>query len=147
MHRTLAWIIPLDSQGSVTPPIYYPPGTWGPNDPRPGWGLPMPPPGIWGGGPFPTPPIAPGGTTPPWGVNIPPGTWGPNDPRPGWGLPPDQPIPGWGAGFPTPPIHVPPPPPDIPPPAAEPPNAESGWVLAYHYDKQSYQWYQLPAAR
>lgn len=72
--------------------------------PQPGPGIPA----------FPTNPIAPGGTTPPWGINAdrpshpiyyPPGIWGPNDPRPGTGLPGDQPGVGY-PGFPTPPIVI-----------------------------------------
>ena len=82
-------------------------GIWGPTDPRPGYGLPEPPPRIWGGGnvPMPTPPIhlGPGGE-----VGGPPGIWGPTDPRPGYGLP-GQPPRIWGGGnvpMPTPPIHL-----------------------------------------
>lgn len=112
--------------GQVSPPIYYPPGFWGPNDPRPDNSLPGQPPGIWGptdprpgyglpGGP---PPVVGGGPI------YPPGIWGPNDPRPGYGLPgqppqiwgPTDPRPGYGPpgnqpgvgypGFPTPPIYI-----------------------------------------
>lgn len=64
-------------------PIYYPPGIWGPNDPRPGYGLPE-------GGP-----------------GRPPGTWGgANEPFPGYGLPGQPPTAGQGPGFPTPPIVI-----------------------------------------
>ena len=41
---TMTWAEePGDSGGRPEHPIYYPPGIWGPNDPRPGWGLPKPP--------------------------------------------------------------------------------------------------------
>ena len=145
MHQpTLAWIVPVDSPGGGRPehPIHYPPGIWGPTDPRPGWGLPKPEPPviIWGGGntPFPAPPIylppqTPGqppviiwGPPGPWPtppihipiVPAPPGIWGPYPgfPTPPIHLPPSHII--WGGAnepFPTPPIYLPPAGPGRPP--------------------------------
>lgn len=80
------------SPGRPEHPIFYPPGIWGPTDPRPGWGLPGQPPGIWGGAnePFPTPPIV---IIPPTEPGKPPLViWGPGDPRP---TPPIE-LPGGG---------------------------------------------------
>lgn len=124
------------SAGVPTPPIYYPPGIWGPTDPRPGWGLPGPPPVISGPpgpwpsppihlpapppiisgppGPWPSPPIhlpptAPPGAHPMPPIYYPPGIWGPTDPRPGLGPVPPQPGIGGPPGpWPSPPIHLPP---------------------------------------
>ena len=79
------------SPGVPTHPIFYPPGIWGPTDPRPGWGLP-------GGGGSPGVPTHP--------IFYPPGIWGPTDPRPGWGPVGPQPGP-WPPLFPTPPIYIP----------------------------------------
>ena len=95
--------------GRPEPPL----GIWGPTDPRPGYGLPGQPPGIWGGGgvPMPTPPIY----LPPVNPGEPPLViWGPGDPRP------------------TPPIHLPGPPPDAGPTppdvAVKPPPDGGGWA-------------------
>ena len=84
------------------------------------------PPGIWGGMPWPTPPIyyppasSPGYPAHP--IFYPPGIWGPSDPRP------------------NPPIYLPPvqptPPPDN---AAKPPPPEGGW--GYHPE---YGWGYFP---
>ena len=69
-----------------------PPGIWGPNDPRPGWGLPGQPPGIWGpNDPRPSHPIV----IPKPPVDPPPD---PTEPKPppddgGWGWHPEY---GWG---------------------------------------------------
>ena len=116
MDAFLAMIVPVGSTGGGPPvgppgvpthPIYYPPGIWGPTDPRPthpiagipglpGYEPPRPPLGIWGPpGPWPTPPIF---------IPEPPGD-GP-------------PLIIWGGGnepFPTPPIVIPLPPIDAHP--------------------------------
>lgn len=157
---TMTWAEePGDSGARPEHPIYYPPGIWGPTDPRPGYGLPGPPPGFWGpndprpdnslpgqppgywgGGnvPMPTPPIhlGPGGGT---------GIWGPNDPRPGYGLPgqppgiwgPNDPRPGYGPVGPQPPFpgggspgdSLPTPPDDSNPAYIIKWNPKYGWVL------------------
>lgn len=104
----------LPPQGGGRPehPIFYPPGIWGPTDPRPGWGLPGPQP--------------PAGR-PEHPIFYPPGIWGPTDPRPGWGLP-EGPPGIWGGGnvpMPTPPIHLPGSPPGI----WGPTDPRPGWGL------------------
>ena len=93
----------------------------------PGYGVPAPPLGIWGGPPLhPTHPIAPGGPPPgvwpPGGVvappiYYPPGIWGPTDPRP------SHPI-------------VLPEPPEVP---TEPPIAPPGGGVS-----EGWQWYYSP---
>lgn len=121
---------PGSPPGVPTHPIYYPPGIWGPTDPRPGWGLPGQPPGIWGPtDPRPTPPIhIPG--QPPLGI------WGPTDPRPSHpivlppgfipGLKPEHPIviPPPSPGVPTHPIVLPP---DGPPEVVRNWEAKAVW--------------------
>jgi hypothetical protein len=122
------------NQPFPTPPIsgmpglpgYFPPlGFWGGRPPPyVDIGFPQPPPGIWGPYPgFPTQPIAPGGTTPPWGINVP--------------IYPSQ-----GPGFPTNPIAGIPglpgfmPPPDISQPPQEgvkPPPSDGGWGYSPEY--------------
>ena len=141
------WAYVPEAQQPPQPPL----GIWGPTDPRPGWGLPEQPPGIWGGGnvPMPSPPIAnvPGapGYQPPLGI------WGPTDPRPGWGLPepqpptgahpehpiyyppgiwgPTDPRPGWGLPGPQPPPGVPTHPIYYPPGIWGPTDPRPGWGL------------------
>jgi hypothetical protein len=92
----------------VMPPIYIPP---------PGVAPPIYYPSVPSTGPgFPTNPIAPGGTTPPWGIPAPPVVWpGPTPP------PPDPPTV-------APPIVLPP---TVWPPLG--PNAPAGktWVIAW----------------
>lgn len=127
MPPFLALITPVDPSAAPTPPIYNPPGIWGPTDPRPGWGLPGQPPGIWGGGnqPFPTPPIVipqppgggppvviwpnPGRPTHPIVIPLPPIDIDAHPEHP-IVLPPPEPPGIWGPlpGFPTPPIVIPP---------------------------------------
>ena len=146
MQRYLAWIVPVDMGATPTPPIHYPPGIWGPTDPRPGWGLPEQPPGIWG----PTDP------RPGWGLpgqppgqpgGQPPGIWGPTDPRPGHGLPPTPPD-IWGPNdpFPTPPIVIPGQPPSKPPDNSLP-APPSGMAKAYVFvPAYGWTWAYVPAA-
>jgi hypothetical protein len=131
MQPYLALITPLSGDGG-----------------RPDQGLPGAPPGVWGpGSPIISNPIAPGGTTPPWGISIPgqpPGIWGPNSPiignpivippssgqPPGIWIPifPTNPIapggttPPWGISSDRPDQGLPVPPADIgnlPPPPGE----------------------------
>ena len=79
--------------GGPIPPGEGPPlGIWGPNDPRPGYGLPEPPPGIWG----PTDPRPSHPIVIPRPPVDPPEQ--PTQPKPppdggGWGWHPDY---GWG---------------------------------------------------
>lgn len=153
-------LVEIDSGAHPEHPIYYPPGIWGPTDPRPGWGLPGQPPGIWGGGnvPMPTPPIPiyPGGTP------NPPGTWG------GAGQPfPTPPIPIYPGGtpnppgiwgppgpWPQPPIHIPPdlkPPTGTPehpinkPPIDAPPGFE--WRFVYAPNFGGWIWVLVPESK
>ena len=97
---TPPWGLP----GPINP--IAPDGIWGGSGtPLPGYGLPGHQPGVGRPG-FPTNPIAPGGTTPPWGIPIPPGYWGGSgEGFPGYGPPGNQPGVGY-PGFPTPPIYV-----------------------------------------
>ena len=111
-----------DSEGATKQVTIQGVGAIAPVDP--GYGVPAPPLGIWGGPPLhPTHPIAPGGPPPgiwpPGGVvappiYYPPGIWGPTDPRP------SHPI-------------VLPEPPEVP---TEPPIAPPGGGLS-----DGWQWY------
>lgn len=78
----------------VAPPL-FPTHPIAPGGTTPPWGIPLPP--IAGQGPgFPTHPIAPGGTTPPWGIPLPPGIW-PSPGHPAHPIAPGGPPPGtWG---------------------------------------------------
>ena len=109
---------PLPGGPVVSPPIYYPPGIWGPTDPRPTPPIyfpptpptqPVPPVGVWpspGPLPIPTPPIYYPPTQP-----VPPvGIW----PSPG-------PLP-----IPTPPIYYPPVVWPTPPVGEVPPDGGEG---------------------
>lgn len=94
-----AYIVGLEvGGGPIMPGGEQPPlGIWGPTDPRPGWGLPGEPPGIWGGGnvPMPSPPIANVPGLPPMPDQPPPTPTEPKPPPPGggWGWHPEY---GWG---------------------------------------------------
>lgn len=122
-------------------PIYYPPG---PVDP--GYGVPGPPPHIWGPtDPRPTPPIywpgypggGGGGTQPPGGAHpehpiyYPPHIWGPTDPRPN---PPIANVPGApgyqppSGGVPSHPILEPAPPGKVWA-YVNIPGGKNGWIL------------------
>jgi hypothetical protein len=152
----LAMIVPVSGGGEPTHPIYYPPGIWGPTDPRPTnpiagipglpgytppqpplgiWGPPTMPPGFWGGGmgpgvkpqPHPEHPIY----FPPPGSRPPLGIWGPPTMPPGF----------WGGGMgpgvkpqphPEHPIVLPPNlPPEIPPPEGGGPAIPIDWKVGW----------------
>jgi hypothetical protein len=106
---------PGDGGGTVSPPIYLPPGVW-PNPPDR-------PPGIWPSPPgwpgHPAHPLPPGSGLPTHPIFLPPGVW---------------PHPPGSPGEPTHPIVLPPDP-DEPPgtvwPPLDPPVAQSGYLIAW----------------
>ena len=141
----------VDSGSHPEHPIFYPPGIWGPTDPRPSHPIVIIPPDavapgvpthpiyipVYPAHPIVIPPgsVAPGVPTHP--IYLPPGIWGPNDPRP---TPPIVIPPGAIDGVhPEHPIYLPvyPEHPIVLPPEDKPPGTSSwqwiytreGWAL------------------